>query len=218
MLKIPVDEEVQHRLTLTYEDIFCALAPMLCTEDVDTGLLTDFLSCRLVLLDKEGGKDRPVEIGKVWRRIVSKSVKSLLKDDIQEAAGTLQTFSGVELGIEAAVHSMRKTFVEDSSEAMLLVDTTNAFKSLNRGMALHNIEQICPTFHCFLNNCYKNPSNLFVNRSKSKSLSSKEGATQGDPVAMQMFAVGSRPMIYQLAHDKSSMLTMVLQVVSWILL
>ena len=64
------------------------------------------------------------------RRIVSKSVTRLLKKDIQMASGSLQTCSGIEAGIEAAIHSMRTIFNEAESEAMLLVNATNAFNSL----------------------------------------------------------------------------------------
>ena len=46
------------------------------------------------------------------------------------ASGSLQTCSGIEAGIEAAIHSMRTIFNEAESEAMLLVDATNAFNSL----------------------------------------------------------------------------------------
>ena len=122
------------------------------------------------------------------RRIAAKTVTKFLRNDIQLAAGALQTCSGTESGIEAAIHAMRQQYDEDECEAVLLIDASNAFNSLNRQVALHTIRERCPSFHCFLKNCYKNPTELYVvdsNRNKEKILGS-EGATQGDPSAMAM--------------------------------
>jgi hypothetical protein len=59
---------------------------------------------------------------------------------------------------------------------------------------------ICPTFHRFLNNSYQCPSKLFIVDSQRTSkevqfIYSKEGATQGDPAAMAMYALGTRPLM-----------------------
>ena len=90
----------------------------------------------------------------------------MLRDDIQRAAGTLQTCSGIEAGIEGAIHAMRETFELKTSEGMLLVDATNAFNNLNRDAALNNVRQVCPPFSQFLNNCYQSKSRLFISGSK----------------------------------------------------
>lgn len=46
-------------------------------------------------------------------------------------------------GIEAAVHAIRSTIAMDENEAVLLVDASNAFNSLNRQAALYNISRVC---------------------------------------------------------------------------
>ena len=87
---------------------------------------------------------------------------------------------------------------------MLLVDASNAFNNLNRATALHNIKQICPPFFCFLNNCYKKPTQLIVNDptnpTNHKVVFSEEGTTQGDPSAMAMYSLGTRPLIDKLSE------------------
>ena len=167
-------------------------------------LKSEVLAGRLIPLDKGGGGIRPIGIGEVLRRVISKAVTSSLKREIQDAAGSLQTCSGVEAGIEAAVHAMRMTFDEEETEAMLLVDASNAFNNLNRATALHNIKQICPPFFCFLNNCYKKPTQLIVNDptnpTNHKVVFSEEGTTQGDPSAMAMYSLGTRPLIDKLSE------------------
>ena len=42
-------------------------------------------------------------------------------------------------GVEAATHSVCELFIHDDCDAVLLVDASNTFNSLNRIVALHNI-------------------------------------------------------------------------------
>ena len=74
-------------------------------------------------------------------------------------------------------------FSSDESQAVLLVDATNAFNSLNRQVALKNIEKICPPISTILTNTYRDDIHLFID---GETLLSQEGTTQGDPLAMAM--------------------------------
>ena len=110
-----------------------------------------FLACRFIALDKNPGV-RPIGIGDTARRIIAKAVLSIVRADIQEASGCIQLCGGLISGIEAAVHAARTSLESDDSEAILLVDATNAFNSLNRQTALHNIRRICPALATILIN------------------------------------------------------------------
>ena len=72
------------------------------------------------------------------------------------------------------------TVQEESTEAMIFVDASNAFNNLNRQATLLNVTTICPSLAPALINTYRNPSRLFVG---GQCLLSKEGTTQGDPLA-----------------------------------
>ena len=61
------------------------------------------------------------------------------------ASGSLQVCAGHKSGSEAAIHAMRELFEHDNSDAVLLIDASNAFNSLNRAAALHNIRVLCPS-------------------------------------------------------------------------
>ena len=103
---------------------------------------------------------------------------------------------------------MKAHYEEEECEAVLLIDAKNAFNSLNRQVALHSIRERCPAFHCFLKNCYKNPTELFVvdgDRNKEVILGS-EGATQGDPSAMAMYSISIQPLIHYLAVNQDQSL------------
>lgn len=66
----------------------------------------------------------------------------MAKDNLQDAVGSLKLCAGQIAGIEAAVHAMKEAFLKDGTEAVLFVDTSNAFNSLNRDAALHNIQYL----------------------------------------------------------------------------
>ena len=92
---------------------------------------------------------------------------------------------------------MRHIFQSPESEAVLLMDATIAFNSLNRQAALHNISVICPPLAQILINTYRAPIRLIV--TGSGEIASTEGTTQGDPLAMAMYALAITPLIHQLS-------------------
>jgi hypothetical protein len=164
------------------------------TQLLDPRGLVAFLANRLIPLDKCPGV-RPIGIGETSRRIISKTIVSFLKDDIRMAAGALQLCCGHESGCEAIVHSMHAVYERDETDGILMVDADNAFNRLNRALALRNIRVVCPPIANFTLNCYRSPARLFV--TGGAEISSSEGTTQGDPLAMPFYALGMTPLIQQ---------------------
>ena len=169
-------------------------AKCLCTDMVDPITTAPLLSCRLIALNKCPGV-RPIGIGDTARRIIGKAILTITKADIQEATGSVQLCAGQISGTETAVHTVTTLFQQEDIEAILLVDATNAFNSLNRLVALHNIRHLCPSLAAVLINTYRAPIKLFVDGSV---LYSSEGTTQGDPLAMPMYALATIPPIKKL--------------------
>ena len=116
--------------------------------------------------------------------------QKILKQDVIDASGSLQVCAGLKCGSEAAIHAMRKMFEADDNDAILLIDASNAFNSLNRSAALHNIRILCPTLATFAINTYREPARLFI--IGGKEIKSAEGTTQGDPIAIAIYAVSLR--------------------------
>ena len=178
------------------------LAKRLCTESVNSDFLTELLASRLIPLEKHPNGVRPIGIGEVMRRIMGKTVTRVLKQDVIEASGTLQTCSGIDSGIEAAVHAMADKFAEDETQGLLLVDATNAFNSIYREKALDTVATHCPVFHQYLKNTYQARTKLYISGSKEgEYLWSEEGNTQGDVAAMPFYAVATRPIIDDLREN-----------------
>ena len=182
------------------------MAKILCTEQVNSSCLTELLSCRLIPLKKDVDGVTPIGVGEVLRRIMGKAVVWVLKEEIMEACGTLQTCSGVQSGIEAATHAMASKFENEESEAVLLVDAKNAFNSMNRMNALRTVSKVCPEFYQYLHNTYQVPTRQYISGSKEGQLiMSKEGSTQGDTAAMPMFGINTRPIIESLHETTDAM-------------
>jgi hypothetical protein len=181
------------------------LTKRLATEAIEPHHLRHFVSGRLIPLKKDDSdeiKIRPIGIGEILRRITGKCIVKTLKLDLQEASGILQTCSGISSGIEAAIHAMRKTFNDDECEAMLLVDASNAFNSLNRAAAVHNLQHLCPPFYRYIHNTYQCPADLVVNGSvEDGHISSEEGVTQGDVCAMALYGVSTKTIIMELHEE-----------------
>ena len=184
------------------------LAKKLCREPIHPESLHELVANRLIPLDKGADKNgkpgvRPIGIGEILRRIIGKVVIGNIREDILNAAGPLQTCAGLQSGIEASIHAMRKIFDKESTEAILLVDAENAFNLLNRKAALHNIKELCPSFFRYLSNTYQIPAKMIINdHENSDHILSEEGTTQGDVTAMAMYAIGIRPLI-DILHQKT---------------
>ena len=144
-----------------------AVARRLCTADVHPDGLTDLVAYRLLPLNKNTGV-RPIGISEVPRRIMAKAILKTIGDDIQSAAGPLQACAGHEAGCEAAIHAMKEIYSRDDTEAILLVDATNAFNVINRQAALRNIHVLCPAISTALNNTYRAPPSDYLSWVKER--------------------------------------------------
>jgi hypothetical protein len=138
-----------------------------------------------------------------WNRgsteeIMSKTILSVIKSDIIEVTGTSQLCVGQKCGCEAAIHALNNIFQEEHTEGILFVDASNAFNNLNRKAALVNAINLCPPIAKILVNTYRLDPALFID---GEFIMSKEGTTQGDPLAMAMYAIATLPLIHQLDHE-----------------
>ena len=175
-----------------------ALATMmkiLCSRYIVPSTIEPLLAGRLIVLDKGGRAVRPIGVEEVMRRIIGKCVMNVVKTDVVEASSSLQLYAGQNSGKKAAVHAMNIIFEADNTDAILLIDASNAFNTFNRASVLHNIRILCPVISVYTINTYRQPARLFI--TGGKELVSAEGTAQGDPVAMEMYAL-----IMQLTFDR----------------
>ena len=80
----------------------------------------------------------------------------------KQAAGSSQFCAGQDSGCESAIHAVRELFNRPETEAILLIDASNAFNSLARHMVLLNIRELCPPFSIPLISTHQSPMQLLV--------------------------------------------------------
>ena len=154
-------------------DAIASLTRRMCTSYVDPKRLEAIVASRLIALDKCPGV-RPIGVGEILRRIIGKAISTTLKHDIQDAVGPLQLCAGFEGGCEAAIHAMQQLFSLPQFDAVIQVDASNAFNSLNRQTALRNVLHLCPPLAKVLINTYRADPSLYIN---GKTILSREGTT-----------------------------------------
>ena len=103
--------------------------------------------------------------------------------NVKDAAGSLQ-----------AIHHV---YQQDETETLFLVDTENAFSSINRTVMLHNTSITYPLITPFIANYYMEPTKLFV--AENHEIKSREGTTQGHPTATGTYALEVTPLIHCLS-------------------
>ena len=112
----------------------------------------------------------------------------MLKSDILNVTGYQQLCASLESGCEVAVHAVVNLFEEDMIHGFIQIDASKPFNLINRTLLLHSGRILFPEIATYINNCYIKPSRLFI--TDGIEISSKEGTTQDDPIAMGMYALG----------------------------
>ena len=93
---------------------------------------------------------------------------------------------------------MRQIFADSETDGLLLVDADNAFNRVNREAAMWNMQYVCPILKHVVINFYRQPSRIFV--LGGCEILSREGTTQGCPLAMAMYALALTPLTKKLKH------------------
>ena len=141
---------------------------------------------------------KPVGIGETVRRVIGRAVATTIGEDIQAVAGPLQVCAGHLAECKAAVHAMCQVFESAETEAVILVEATNTFNTLNQKVALQNIYSLRPSLAKIFINKYQDDVQLFID---GETLLSQEGTTQRDPLVIAMNAVAISPLIRRLEDE-----------------
>ena len=102
-----------------------------------------------------------IGVGEFGRRSIAKAVMSIPKGHIQDPIGTKNLCAGQISGVETVVHSVRKMSDHKEIEAVLLMDDSNPFNSLNRQVAIQYIKRLYPSLATILINTYKDLANYY---------------------------------------------------------
>ena len=130
-----------------------------------TSLAEFVASAPLTPLLKPDNGIRPIAVGTIWRRLVSKvSMKGVGKEMVKYL-NDYQFGVGVRGGAEAILHSVNRVVSErhnDGSLAMLMVDFSNAFNLVDRSALLREVRLRCPSISRWVEFLYGHAARLYV--------------------------------------------------------
>jgi hypothetical protein len=160
-------------------------------------------SAPLTPLIKPGGGIRPIVVGTVWRRLVSKVGASMIGHSLDSYLNDLKFGVGVPGGGEAILHAVNR-FIEDRGGevglSMLLVDFKNAFNLVDREVMLQEVRLRCPVISRWVEFCYSSPARLYYGE---HTLWSHQGVQQGDPLGPLLFALVLHPLVCKIRDSFS---------------
>ena len=153
----------------------------------------------LIAISKKSGGIRPIAIGYLWRRLAGKVACHRVSEQAAALLAPRQLGFGVPGGCESAVHVARR-FVENiqPDQVLLKVDFKNAFNSIRRDSILEAVSKFTPALFPFVSSAYTQGSELVMG---SFTVSSEEGAQQGDPLGPLLFCLVVHDLISSLESE-----------------
>lgn len=136
------------------------VARKIATSNVDPNRLAAYTACHLIALNKNPGI-RPIGVGEAAHRIIGKAILKVIKPRLEgHRKSTAMRRSRSGCWSCCPCHSY--PFKDESTDAALLLDASNAFNRLNWQVALRNFQNICPTLAIVATNLYWEESKLFI--------------------------------------------------------
>eukprot|EP00957_Ditylum_brightwellii_P143302 10917853-Ditylum_brightwellii.AAC.1 len=129
--------------------------------------------------------------------MIGKCIIAVCGDKVTKACGIHQLCSNLKDGIEGTMHSTKQMWDDHAEEdgwGILLVDAQNAFNRVNMHAMLWNVQHSWASGTHFSFNTYKHWSKLVLHGHKDL-VFGKEGVTQGNPLAMILYALALLPVI-----------------------
>lgn len=183
-------------------------------------VLSPFIAAApLTPLLKKDGSIRPVAVGEVWRRIISKYALRAVMADISELLAPMQCGIGIPNAVEAILIGFNDLFNGQIAQARrvydpgwgevlspnlyaLLLDFTNAFNSVNRNVIFSEVQKWCPKILGWVQYTYGQAAYLFVGDTH---FTCTTGVQQGDPLGPLLFALVLQVLLRSIHAQLSNM-------------
>lgn len=184
----------------------CRMLNLIVNGNICTGVRSIVGGGALCALKKRAGGIRPICMGLVLRRLVSKIVCRLLKQKFVETLSPSQVGVGVPSGAELIFHEIDKCCRKDrqnEDKVLLQVDFENAFDNCDRQVFLDEVKTLFPELYQYVRCLYGVVGCLWFG---SKMVRSRRGTQQGDPLGPVLFSLVVRKLILLLKRRPALML------------
>ena len=158
----------------------------------------------LLALKKKTGCHRPIAVGEVLRRLVSKCLANQTRDAATSILAPLQLGVGIKGGCEAIVHatSQLRSSPSHNQHWTLMLDFSNAFNSINREAMFVEFRRFLPGLSAWVESCYTQQPLLLLG---DNSIRSCCGVQQGDPLGPLGFALTLHPLVERIRAEVPSL-------------
>nr|GFA89270.1 putative reverse transcriptase domain-containing protein [Tanacetum cinerariifolium] len=165
-------------------------------------ILAEFVaSAPLTSLLKPDNGIRPIAVGTIWRRLVSKVAMKGVGKEMSKYLSSFQFGVKVSGDAKAILHSVNQVLSEyhnDGSFAMLTVDFLNAFNLVDRSALLHEVRVKCPFIYLWVEFLYGQASRLYIGDTHMWSATEVQ---HGDPSGPLIFALILHPLLHKIKDN-----------------
>jgi len=150
------------------------------------------MGARLIALRKPNGKIRPVACGAVLRRLATRTVCAVFREDIRKACGEHQFAVGRRAGCEQVHKTITALTSARGDYAVLAFDATNAFNTMPRQQIVDAVAARLPAMTEVVRVLLGQPTThlWWDGGVEGKPVRATKGVDQGCPLSPALFAIG----------------------------
>ena len=187
--------EYFRRLTKPAKDQLFLLAQRVAVQEnvVPDDLRPFLFGARLIASKKKDNGVRPIAIGSIFRKVISAAIALAIKPDLEGHFTPCQFGAGIAGGAESVVQGLRIFQALSDQYAVVGIDFSNAFNSVDRDAIAKKVSQHFPLLKTWFTLCYGKPSQLLVHGQPP--ISSARGVQQGDPLGPFFFSLALQPIL-----------------------